>query len=441
MASFVHVRRQHGVGQGGFHSAFVEAKIDGQTYRYDYVYDCGALENANPTLALERSLEAYRPRRSGTRKHTLDALVLSHYDKDHMNGAEKIANFCDVRKIFLPYLSPENLALEIARQAEFITVEHLNNLFGAAHEATLWGHPIVRIVRGPARRIDMPPVITDIDPDRTPPARENTDDIPHPLIAVDALTNVPVDDTLDHVHSVRLSGAGVQIWQLKFWNQEVDELLSFHTMFMLARIGFPIDALDKIGGATTIASWLSVTTNRDLAVDAYKQAIEDFTGSKLVGHSNSGFANYISLAMFSGPVGVPSVEYENNLDEFSEIRFARRFFAIRWNEQAGWLGTGDAMLGESEVWRDFSSHFSSELDKICTVLLPHHGAAPRTGAKFYNRALNTAPGIFSVLSYGKNNREGHPTTEVVDGILIGKGIFTSVTEDTLTGFVEIIRSH
>jgi beta-lactamase superfamily II metal-dependent hydrolase len=99
------------------------------------------------------------------------------------------------------------------------------------------------------------------------------------------------------------------------------------------------------------------------------------------------------------------------------------------------------MLGESEVWRDFSSHFSSELDKICTVLLPHHGAAPRTGAKFYNRALNTAPGIFSVLSYGKNNREGHPTTEVVDGILIGKGIFTSVTEDTLTGFVEIIRSH
>lgn len=441
MNSFVHVRRQHGVGQGGFHSAFVEAKIGGQKYRYDYVYDCGALENTHPSIALERNLEAYRPRRSGTRRHTLDALVLSHYDKDHMNGAEKIAHFCEVGKIFLPYLSPENLALEIARQAAFITVEHLNNLFAAARGSTLWGHPIVRVMRGPERDIERRPVITDIDPDRTPRARENTDDIPHPLIAVDASTNLPVGDTLDHVNDVRLSGSGVHIWQLKFWNQEVDELLSFHIMFTLAEIGFPIEALMDLNGAAEIASWLAITANRDSTVDAYRLAIEEFINTKITGYANSGFANYISLAMYSGPTGSPEIEYQNNHSDIPYWGYKRRFFPMGSLENGGWLGTGDAMLGESAVWSDFSAHFSSELDKACTILLPHHGAAPRTGAKFYNRALNNRPEIFSVLSYGKKNREGHPTTEVVDGILVGHGICTSVTEDTASGFVEVVRSR
>lgn len=445
MTKFVHIRRQHGVGQGGFHSAFVEADIDGQTYRYDYVYDCGALQNSNPTAALERNLAEYRPRRAGTRKYVLDALILSHYDKDHMNGAEKIAKSYKVEKIFLPYLSPETLALEIARQAETITLEHLTTIFDAAHGTTLWGHEIVRVMRGPGEnnRGDMQPprTTTDIDANKVPPRRDNTYSIPHPLIAVDASTNLPIENLVNHIQDVGLSGAGVQIWQFTFWNQKVDDILSFHIMFGLAEIGFPIDALNTIGGSLEVASWLSVTDNRDDVVDAYKLAIEEFEHSKLVGLPNSEFANYISLAMFSGPADTTDIEYQNNCLEPSNLYIRILFPYYRWNGKAGWLGTGDAMLGEPEIWADFSSHFSKELKNICTILLPHHGAAPATGAKFYNRALNEEPDIYSVLSFGKTNGHGHPTTEVIDGISIGRGISTLVTEDTLTGFQEIIRSR
>ena len=37
MNSIRHSRVQHGVGQGSFHSATVEAMVNGDLYRFDYI--------------------------------------------------------------------------------------------------------------------------------------------------------------------------------------------------------------------------------------------------------------------------------------------------------------------------------------------------------------------------------------------------------------------
>src|SRR6185437_6365879 len=91
-----HVRTQHAVGQGSFHSATVQMQSeDGRTVRFDYVYDCGALSGSQQTRELTWALRHYRGRPAtiyeNDPRRVIDALVLSHFDRDHMNGAEDLA--------------------------------------------------------------------------------------------------------------------------------------------------------------------------------------------------------------------------------------------------------------------------------------------------------------------------------------------------------------
>jgi glyoxylase-like metal-dependent hydrolase (beta-lactamase superfamily II) len=119
-----HKRLQHGIGQGGFHSAKVRVQVRNESaadldYRFDYVYDCGAVSFGKKSLLMNSivTLPLVSRADSAGRK-VLDALVLSHYDQDHMVGAKHLTSLYDVRRIYLPYLSPTELPLVLASQAE-----------------------------------------------------------------------------------------------------------------------------------------------------------------------------------------------------------------------------------------------------------------------------------------------------------------------------------
>ena len=81
-----HFRIQHGVGQGSFHSATVQA----DRARFDYVYDCGARAGSGKSNELKRNIDSLglERRASVSGGGVLDVLVLSHYDADHLNGAQ-----------------------------------------------------------------------------------------------------------------------------------------------------------------------------------------------------------------------------------------------------------------------------------------------------------------------------------------------------------------
>lgn len=83
-----HFRTQYGVGQGSFHAAHIELKSSsGEVASFDYVYDCGGLTAGKQSAATRRALAHYEPRPS-QHGSAIDALILSHYDSDHINGAE-----------------------------------------------------------------------------------------------------------------------------------------------------------------------------------------------------------------------------------------------------------------------------------------------------------------------------------------------------------------
>jgi len=446
MIKIEHIRRQHNVGQGGFHSAFVNAEIDGEEFRYDYIYDCGALTSGKRSRALIRQIEAYRPRQAKLDRYVVDALVLSHFDRDHMNGAELIAHSYRVEQIFLPALTPQLLALEIARQAATLTAGHLVDLFDICYSESLWGSRVVRVGRGiDGTEYDEPPdrprPRTDRDSETDPRANGvKPDAYPKPLVAVDSISGTPLGSEINHARGIELTGNDVQVWRFKFWSQNVSDELALLVITALDMIGFPLDALQSASGAHDVAAWIE--GNRDDVIEAYRHAYEISHGAKLKGKANHGFANYVSMTMFSGPL---EVAHSREFRPLSESLSGRMYYPrcglcydFDADSPSGWMGTGDAMLGEPPIWQEFSSHYQRELPEVRTILLPHHGAAPMAGPKFYHPLLSGEERI-NVLSFGARNTYGHPATSVLDRIYLSSGFCVSVTEDDKTSYCELVR--
>jgi len=87
------------VGQGAF---YVEKFKSGESY----VYDCGTASGINKIVReIEQNFNC---------GETIEGVFISHLHNDHVNGLEKLLQHCDVRKVFLPYLTPQEIALTYA---------------------------------------------------------------------------------------------------------------------------------------------------------------------------------------------------------------------------------------------------------------------------------------------------------------------------------------
>lgn len=436
-----HLRRQWAVGQGSFHSASVSVKSGtGAAGRYDYVYDCGALHHRSMTAEMRDAVKMYRPRVDPViDAFVLDALVISHFDRDHMNGGELIASGMNIDKIFVPYINEELLITEIARSASDSSEELLRDLFDLVHKKTLWGRPVVFVRSGPQG--DSRPVV------RRDPVAGAPADRPAAggIDAVLSSTGAPPEGSMRDTDCLLLRHGGRDFWRIKFWNQSSSMERAADIRERLAKVGFPLAALKRPGGAVAVLKWLKHKSHRDDAVKAYRAAIVGSTPTNGVERAN--ISNYISLAMSSGPDDGVELDYSSRFGG-KDIWWARHWHssgyihaAIRPFAVTSWIGTGDALLGEPRTWQDFSAHFSAELPYTLSVLLPHHGAAPKSGARYYNALLNAGPGLVSVLSYGKRNTYGHPTTAVTDAVLLAGGLLRLVDENAAPFFLEALKTR
>lgn len=451
----VHSRVQHGVGQGSFHSASLEVMADdGRHYRFDYVYDCGALKGSAASPALKRSIDRMdlADRVGSGGRPVIDALVLSHYDRDHIIGAALLAKKFLVKRIFVPFLSPPELMLVVAGQAEALNEAEVTALQGLALGGqTLFGVPVTMITPGDGDT-DLGPAT---DPDGQPPGPDAADNArrgpPGELEATDGPTGSALGPSLASTRNVQL-GFGRHraqpLWKLRFWNRGVSDELLAHLFEALVACDFPLAALFEPSAIDEVLDWLEDSQHRRATLQAYRDAIAQFAPAWAGEVSGQKLANFLSLGLYSGPespaAGLPWF--------YEEIR-ARGGFpwgdSRRWypygrrgrhspSGRLGWLGTGDAPLGEAGVWSDFSIHYAAELQTALTVQVPHHGAAPRHGPKFYNAGLHPEPGMNAVISVGKANTYGHPTVAVLKEVMAAGGDLQVVTEDTGVGFHEVI---
>jgi beta-lactamase superfamily II metal-dependent hydrolase len=85
-------RTFHSVGQGAFYTE----RFDMENHRINVVYDCGS--STGEKILKERIDNAF------SKDETIDALFVSHFHADHINGIDHLLERCVVKKIFLPLL-------------------------------------------------------------------------------------------------------------------------------------------------------------------------------------------------------------------------------------------------------------------------------------------------------------------------------------------------
>ena len=98
----ISVERYHyPVGQGIFSAQIIRGLGDS---KYVCVYDCGSVSGAdNIPMYVNNLYEKLNP--GGKDKAKIDLLVISHLDKDHVNGVSKLMEWFDIKKIVIPYMS------------------------------------------------------------------------------------------------------------------------------------------------------------------------------------------------------------------------------------------------------------------------------------------------------------------------------------------------
>lgn len=96
MNKFVLKRKIFPVGQGAF---YCESFETGE----NIVYDCG---NANQIEILKDCID-----KEFCKNKTIEAIFISHLHYDHISGLEYLLTNCDVKYIYIPFLTPEGLAL------------------------------------------------------------------------------------------------------------------------------------------------------------------------------------------------------------------------------------------------------------------------------------------------------------------------------------------
>ena len=107
-------RTLHPIGQGAFYTEKFE--YDGQ--QCNVVFDCGGTSSV-----IEKRVKKYCDRLSREQKvekPTIDAVFISHFHKDHVNGLKTLLNNAKVKRIFLPLLNDDEVyALSLSLSEKF----------------------------------------------------------------------------------------------------------------------------------------------------------------------------------------------------------------------------------------------------------------------------------------------------------------------------------
>lgn len=421
------VRYQHPVGQGGFHTAFIEN--DGQ--RLTYVYDCGT--NSGQKF-VNREIDAFIDDRS-TPTHSknghIHLLFLSHFDADHINGLEHLLKKAKkVHRVVIPYLDPP---LQIALLAsadsrgQDVTgyVNFLNNPVAwfaeRGVEEVSFVYPSNEDDDGdpregwpdkpddtggedsPGEKIEVPSKDatakddqTSSSPTRTTPFYDNRN-LALGFVPPTA-TDEPCPKWIFRTHVRKVSWKKIQAFQLALAK-------------VLAPNGAPTFQM------TTLLNALQNKQDHAKIRKCYKNI---FTTHNLV-----------SMSLYSGPDGSSHPRHSwGHVTQWKKCRWCSRH---HWREACGWLTTGDANLSGPEIIAQYLKHYERVIDHVGTLVIPHHGANNYTA-----RELLELPNLDDCVICAKEGSKFHPHPTTIR-MLTDYGMpWAHVSEDVLSSHFQTI---
>lgn len=440
-----HVRVQHPVGQGFFHTGTVEDSSGGEL---KYVVDCGAMAR----YAAARDREVDQIIRSWANTKPIDFLFVSHAHADHINGIPRLLDVDSglrVDTIVLPLLDEEERLIAFARTssedptaasstfyrdfiAEPVTAlerfQPAQILFvesgqgdgrapfsgqdgpdgrdpGGTDQANRQEHNWKLVGRGVLRQVDTPPA-----------ARSGAE-----TAASDGRTvrTSAMPDTLGVI--------------VPFEDDQQWLLVTYVDPMVTAERGRFLRGLAKILGTTV------PTLKRKLQDPAYLRQLLTTRESELR-QAYAGVEsdlNLTTLCLYSG-VKPPPLTHRTHKPRQDYPLYWGRFGRLRLHgtllHRTGWLGTGDAQLKHMGRRTRLFEHYGALLNVVQTMTLPHHGSEHNFSAE----VLTHVQPEYLVAAADKFSKWRHPGTGVVQAAASSGRTVSTVTSSEASRVEEVL---
>jgi glyoxylase-like metal-dependent hydrolase (beta-lactamase superfamily II) len=419
--SLYNFRIQWPVGQGLFHSGELTSSpmAPWNSASLLYVYDCGSMQkykkNRNIAIDSFRKLSSER---------MIDFLFISHAHFDHLSGLERLLKTTGpgrVDTIILPLLSHVERLIVYARAVsesprsatEFykeMTIDPLSAL------QRFKPRQIIQMVRGdrPAPSADGGATPGDgpfdAGPDGDPESSRSVKwslhgrgrvtrlVVENPGHGNDSLTAVfRMDDTI----GIRVDSPTGRAWLLSTY---VDVKIQTGKKQFLS-------VLRNLLGisATIFNAMISCTSGLQKLILQNTSKLE--AAYKLIKKD----VNVTSLCLYSGPT-----DHQSG-DMVGYVQGSTSYGVVY--DHLGWLGTGDAELKNYVRRAEFLNFYSSILNRISTLTLPHHGSA----YSFHADLMAAIHPSLCVAAADKFRNWQHPGSSVVQSVVSSGSAFCLTT--------------
>ncbi|WP_317180032.1 ComEC/Rec2 family competence protein [Lelliottia amnigena] len=370
----------HGVGQG----LLISGEITSNERSFKWVYDCGSSSKSGKLL-LERKIKNLFKQRN--EPIVIDMLVISHFDRDHINGCELLLKTFKVNKVILPYIPLLKRILLALEQKVGITGKYIDFYINP----TKYINGISENKEIQIEYIDSQ--LFNFNEENIPPDNESQYTPPHEN-----------ESDLFNSSNVKLrKNGGVLIenhiirWEFVFYNDEA----------MKGR-------LDKT--AIEEIKKLCIRINKD------KKTIKKIKEKYEEKYKNKEERNMISLFMYAGPADIKSSLEKIYTHSYSSACVKNNDIVHLYssNQKTGFLFTGDGYLNTQHRFEALKNSITEKrMNNILSFQIMHHGSKNN----WFNGIANEICPFFSVFSsdperskkdrYGKSDSWNHPDPEVV----------------------------
>ena len=337
------------VGQGAF---YVEKFKNGK----NIVYDCGSISNRKK---IPKLIEKYFGK-----NEAIEALFISHLDKDHMNGVEELLKQCEVKRICFPLITEE---MKLALKIKVMIEEAMGNSYSKFMK---------EFVEDPEAAIkkikeDIKIKLIEILPnDEENNKKNDNEDTKNQKIK--RIKKKSGEDIAEEIEGLEHS-CNENKWELIPYNFKQETRINEFEKKLEKEFGKKISLkeVEKI--------WKENEDNREKIKKVYE--------------SLKGDLNTNSMTLFSGVRQVgKQMQYDSSY------------------VKVGCLYTGDYEAKGKNKWKTLEEAYTEYWKWIGMIQVPHHGSIRNC-----NDALISKKAIY-FLSAGEKNTYKHPSQNVVRGI-------------------------
>lgn len=385
---------QHAVGQGGF----LVGQFHPGTSAFTWAYDCGS----NQLNALNSAISYVATQQA------IDCLFISHLDKDHVVGIDRLVSTVGVTEVVLPYLNDEERALLVAREAASEVFSHafLEMLANPVSWFADRGVRRVTFIQSGESSPDFPP--------GDPRSGTDPDSLDKGPFKPKWHGNVVTNDATEQVLAPgAFLGVGLPSgyigWIL------VPHVFSPPQPRMRA---FMSEIEREFGNAVTIDQITAAARHSN-----ERERLRECYNALWKNH------NLISMSLYAGPLpggrNTPIVQSTIYPSEGPSSHFFE-------HSAIGWMSTGDADFSVKARRQRFFTHYQRVLSEVGQIVLPHHGSRHN----FHVSLIRNLPHVrYAIVAAGPNSYD-HPSPAVrlIAETIEGKH-FAHVSEEPSSTFL------